>query len=100
MHAPTSAPTSFQAAKILDQVHLPQHFPVLADVLEFCRRMGPAEAALFVIVGIIMLLAGIHIFKGVVIANAAIVGAAIGIYVIREALEIIGEARQAREQTR
>ena len=51
------------------------------DVLDFCRRMGPGEAALFVIVGVIMLLFGINVFKTVVIANAAIVGAAIGAFI-------------------
>ena len=77
---PTTLPTSFQAAKILEQVHLPQHFPELGDVLSFCYKMGPGEAAIFLIVGVIMLLFGINVFKGVVIVNAAIVGAAAGAF--------------------
>jgi hypothetical protein len=81
MQLPTSLPTSYQAGKIIEQIHMPQHFPELGDVLSFCFKMGPGEAALFLIVGIIMLLFGVSFFKLVVMINAAIIGAGIGIFI-------------------
>lgn len=68
----------FQAARILDQIQMPHHFPEQGDVLSFCFKMGPGEAALFLMVGVIILLFGINVFKAVVMVNAAIVGAALG----------------------
>ena len=59
---------------------MPHHFPEQGDVLSFCYKMGPGEAALFVIVGVIILLFGISLFKAVVMVNAAIVGAALGAF--------------------
>lgn len=81
MSFPTSLPTSmshFQAARILDQIQMPHHFPEQGDVLSFCFKMGPGEAAVFLMLGVIILLFGINVFKAVVMINAAIVGAAIG----------------------
>ena len=59
---------------------MPHHFPEQGDVLSFCFKMGPGEAALFVIIGVIILLFGINLFKAVVMVNAAIVGAGIGAF--------------------
>lgn len=59
---------------------MPRHFPEQGDVLSFCFKMGPGEAALFVILGVIILLFGINLFKGIVMVNAAIVGAGIGAF--------------------
>lgn len=83
MPLPTSFPTSishFQFARILDQIQMPHHFPEQGDVLSFCFKMGPGEAALFLMAGVIILLFGINVFKGVVMINAAIVGAVAGTF--------------------
>ena len=65
---------------VLEQIHVPNHWPVQGDVLSFCYKMGPGEAALFLIIGVIFVLFGINIFKFVVMANAGIAGAAIGVF--------------------
>ena len=86
MALPTSLPTSFQAGKIIEQIHMPQHWPTQAELMHFCEfRMGPGEAALFVIFGVIILLFGINIFKFVVAINAALAGAALGSFLGRKA---------------
>jgi hypothetical protein len=60
---------------------MPRHFPHISDVLNFCRHMGPAEAALFLIIGVLMILFGINLYKAVVMINAGLVGAAIGMFI-------------------
>jgi hypothetical protein len=84
MPLPTTFPTSlprFNAGAILDQIQMPHHWPAQGDLLSFCYKMGPGEAALFVILGVILLLFGINIFKFVVMLNAALLGAAIGAFI-------------------
>src|SRR5437016_1389028 len=90
MALPTSIPISpphfFNAGRILEQIHLPHHWPTQGEVLHFCEyHMGPGEAALFVICGVIILLFGINIFKFIVMINAAIAGAAIGSFLGKKA---------------
>ena len=63
-----------------EHLQMPHHLPAMGDLLDFCYHMGPAEAAVFVIVGVIFLLFGVNIYKFLVMLNAALVGAAIGAY--------------------
>jgi hypothetical protein len=59
---------------------LPKTWPHQHDFLSWCQQMTPAVAALLIMLGIIYLLFGYQIFKGLVLLNAAIVGAYIGAY--------------------
>jgi hypothetical protein len=84
MKIPTTPPSSiqhFSASALLDQIQMLHRWPAQGDLLTLCYRMGPAEAALFVILGIIFLLFGINIFKILVMANAALLGAAAGAWI-------------------
>jgi len=56
----------------------PAHWPGQGDLLEWCQTMGPGVATLLVIAGLVYLLFGYHIFKGLVTLNAAVVGAYLG----------------------
>src|SRR5437588_4623786 len=83
MAFPTSLPSSlprFHATGLIDQIQLPHHFPEQGDLLSLCFKMGPGEATLFFIFGILFVLFGINIFKFVVMVNAAVAGAAIGAF--------------------
>jgi hypothetical protein len=83
MAFPTSLPSAlprFSSTGLLDQLQMPHHLPEQGDLLSFCYKMGPGEAALFLIVGVIFVLFGVNIFKFVVMVNAAIVGASLGAY--------------------
>ncbi len=59
---------------------MPHHLPAMGDLLDFCYHMGPAEAAVFVIFGVVFLLFGINIYKFLVMLNAGLVGAGIGAF--------------------
>src|SRR5258706_11493041 len=88
MALPTSFPTSlprFNAGAILEQIQMLHHWPAQGDLLSFCYKMGPGEAALFVIFGVILLLFGINIFKFVVMLNAALAGGGIGAFICEKA---------------
>jgi hypothetical protein len=81
MALPTTFPTTMphvSASALLDQLQRLHDWPAQGDLLSICYKMGPGEAALFVIVGVIFLLFGINIFKILVMANAALAGAIIG----------------------
>src|SRR3954465_4903035 len=58
--------------------NVPAHLPTMGDLLDICYHMGPGEAALFVIFGVIFLLFGINIYKFLVMLNAGLAGAAAG----------------------
>ena len=59
-------------------LHMPDHFPGQTDLLKICGHMGPAEAALLILAGIIYLLWGVKIYKQLVTINAAILGLLLG----------------------
>ncbi|HMB95126.1 MAG TPA: hypothetical protein VKK61_03725 [Tepidisphaeraceae bacterium] len=63
---------------IWDTLHLPQHWPVQADLLQWCQTMGPGEATILVMGGIVYLLYGYYIFRGLVLLNAGFFGAYVG----------------------
>jgi hypothetical protein len=57
----------------------PQHWPSQGDLINWCQHMSPGLAALLILLGIIYLTFGFKLFKGLVMLNAAAVGAAIGL---------------------
>jgi hypothetical protein len=59
-------------------VPIPQQFPHQADLLEWCRAMGPGSAVILVFAGIIYLMFGFKVFKFLVMLNAAVFGAYLG----------------------
>ncbi len=56
----------------------PDHWPGQMDLLTWCQTMGPGEACLLVIFGIVYLLFGYCIFKPLVTLNAMAAGAYMG----------------------
>jgi hypothetical protein len=63
---------------------VPTSWPHQKDFLTWCQQMTPGVAALLIIVGIVYLLFGYQIFKGLVLVNAAVLGAYIGAYLGQE----------------
>ncbi len=57
---------------------IPTHWPSLPEVLEWCHNMHPGTAAILVLLGVLYLLFGYYLFKALVLANAGLLGAAIG----------------------
>jgi hypothetical protein len=57
---------------------LPRTWPHQGDLLTWCQHMTPGVATLLIIMGIVYLLFGYQIFKGLVLVNAAVVGAYLG----------------------
>src|SRR5688500_13437640 len=48
------------------------------DLLQWSQKMGPGMATVLILLGIVYLLFGLYLFKGLVVANAAIAGALLG----------------------
>jgi hypothetical protein len=59
-------------------LHLPTHWPGQTDLLSWSQNMSPGAATMLIIAGLIYLAFGVHIYKGLVTLNAALVGAYIG----------------------
>jgi hypothetical protein len=59
-----------------------RQWPHQGDLISRCQQMTPEVAALLVVLGFIYLLFGIKIFKALVMLNAAVVGAFVGLSVI------------------
>lgn len=57
---------------------LPNHWPSLQEVLDWCQTMHPGTAAILVLVGVLYLLFGYYMFKALVLLNAGLLGAALG----------------------
>jgi hypothetical protein len=53
-------------------------WPDQMDLLQWTQKMGPGSATLLILLGIIYLLFGFYLFKGLVVMNAACVGAWVG----------------------
>ncbi len=73
---------SFQSAQSLHQsevffASVPKTWPQQRDLLTWCQQMTPGVAALLILMGIIYLLFGYQIFKGLLLLNAAVVGACV-----------------------
>src|ERR1700733_9905741 len=58
--------------------HIPSHWPATAELVTWCRAVGPGESALLILVGVVYLLFGINMFKVLVMVNIAALGAALG----------------------
>jgi hypothetical protein len=62
----------------LNSVQVPSQWPGQMDLLKWAQNMGPGAATLLIILGIIYLLFGFYLFKGLVVVNAGFVGAWVG----------------------
>ena len=71
----TSSPTT---VPWIQSVPIPTHWPGQTDLLQWSAKMGPGMATLLIMLGVIYLLFGLYLFKGLVIANAAVAGALLG----------------------
>lgn len=69
--APTTAPW-------IQSIPIPTHWPGQMDLLQWSQKMGPGISTLLIMLGVIYLLFGFYLFKGLVVANAAIAGALLG----------------------
>jgi hypothetical protein len=59
-------------------VHIPTSWPDQMDLLQWSQKMGPGMATLLILLGIVYLMFGFYLFKGLVVMNAACVGAWVG----------------------
>jgi hypothetical protein len=57
---------------------MPSHWPAQMDLLTACQNLGPGEACLLVLLGIVYLMFGYSIFKALVTLNAMAAGAYLG----------------------
>ncbi len=57
---------------------MPSHFPPQQEVLDYCRAMSPGLAAGLILAGVIFLIWGFMLYRGLVIFNAALLGGWIG----------------------
>jgi hypothetical protein len=71
-------PTPQAPNQIWEMLHLPSHWPMQTDLLQWAQDMSPGVATILVIGGIIYLLFGYYMFKWLVMLNVALVGAFIG----------------------
>jgi hypothetical protein len=69
---PTTAPVW------LPSVQIPSHWPGQMDLLQWSQKMGPGMATTLILLGLIYLMFGFQLFKGLVVFNAACAGAWIG----------------------
>ena len=77
-----SPPVVTQAAATqpaAEMVTLPDHWPAQIDILKGCETMSTGAATLLVIAGIVYLLYGFAFFKWLVMLNAAVLGAMVGL---------------------
>src|SRR5688572_31184525 len=54
------------------------HWPGQMDLLQWTQKMGPGMATLLILLGIIYLMFGFYLYKGLIVVNAGFVGAWIG----------------------
>jgi hypothetical protein len=62
-------------------MNFPPHWPAQADLLAWSYDMSAALALLLVLLGIVYLLFGFHLFKPLALLNAAFIGSLVGIYI-------------------
>ena len=80
--AEATAQASTQAAHSAAAVwpNVPGHWPAQADLLTWAQNMGALTAAALVLAGAIYLLFGVTLYRGLVTANAALLGVWIGAF--------------------
>lgn len=71
-----AAKSAEQGQKFLPM--MPEKWPAQTDLLTWCQTMGPGEACILVLAGIIYLMFGYSIFKTLVTLNAMAAGAYLG----------------------
>jgi hypothetical protein len=74
--APSTAASS--TAQWFQSIQLPGAWPNQMDLLQWSQKMGPGMATVLIILGIIYVMFGFYLFKGLVVMNAACVGAWVG----------------------
>src|SRR3954470_3644109 len=74
--AATSGAT--QAGQWLQHVRMPTSWPSQLDLLQWSQKMGPGMATVLILLGIVYLMFGFYLFKGLLVMNAACVGAWVG----------------------
>jgi hypothetical protein len=75
--APTTAPSPTSSFWFTN-VQMPSQWPGQMDLLDWSQKMGPGTATLLIVLGIIYLLFGFYLFRGLVVINAGFVGAWLG----------------------
>jgi hypothetical protein len=73
----TPLPQAADPAQVI-VIRLPGQWPAQADLLGWCQDMGPATAVLLVLAGAVYLALGWHLFRMLVMLNAALLGAFLG----------------------
>src|SRR5436190_15745607 len=53
-------------------------FPAQQDLMEWCSTMGPGTAILLMLVGVVYLMYGWTMFKGLILLNALFIGGYVG----------------------
>ena len=84
LHALASAvvgQTTAPAVRPHGWLNFPAHWPAQADLLTWSNEMSAAVALLLVLLGTVYLLFGFHLFKPLVLLNAAFVGSMVGVYI-------------------
>lgn len=66
------------ASGAADWVRMPSHWPSQVDLLRWTQEMPGELTTILVIAGIVYLLWGYYLFKGLIVLNAAAVGGVIG----------------------
>ncbi|HMO26848.1 MAG TPA: hypothetical protein PKB10_11315 [Tepidisphaeraceae bacterium] len=75
--APTISPTTMPAG-LEPWLIVPTQWPATTDLLEWCHMLNAGTAALLLVGGIVYLLFGYYLFKGLITLNAALAGAYVG----------------------
>lgn len=78
---PIEAAATAPAGHPAGWLNFPQHWPAQTDLLVWFHEMGSAVALLLVLLGLVYLLLGYHLFKPLVLLNAAFVGAMVGVFI-------------------
>src|SRR5688500_7792744 len=60
---------------------VPASWPGQMDLLQWTQKLGAGMATMLILLGIVYLMFGFYLFKGLVIMNAACVGAWLGVLV-------------------
>jgi hypothetical protein len=74
--APSTAASN--TAQWFQSIQLPGTWPNQMDLLQWSQKMGPGMATVLILLGIIYVMFGFYLFKGLVVMNAACVGAWVG----------------------
>lgn len=75
---PTSGPAVTATKSSSHWLSLPTQWPGQGDLLHWCQTMSPGAATILIIGGLVYLAFGWYMFKGLVMLNAALLGAFVG----------------------